>query len=124
MNTTTQQPGILDLLQMSYLQYDNYRDHYFNAYCQALAKQFYLPARRLSQNDYLLNYFYDMWQAHVEKAFLKHTEPYAHLCEPKLMRDLLDEFAKELISGQRAEMYPKSILKEIRKELQHKTLCN
>lgn len=124
MQTIAQNPQqILQVLNLTYLQYDNFRESIFQEYCKALSRQFFIGYRHLNSNDYLRNYFHDMWNVHVEDAFLRENAEFIPLCEIKLMRELFENYTRNLIDNQ-AEMYPVVLIREIRKELKYKEECN
>lgn len=119
--TTPKKTNILDVLGISYMVYDNYRERQFQIYCSALAEQYFMSYKLLHTNDWMQNYFHDMWQIHVEQSFLRDNVDYFDMCEPKLLRGLFQEYTRNVIDGGKVQMYPLSLLKVIRNRNLQKT---
>lgn len=115
MTTTTPRPTILEVLQISYMTYDNYREKQYQAYCERLAAFNSISYKILHSNDFMQNYFCDMWLLHVEKAFMRDNAAYFKMCEPELLRSLFAEYTRNIIDGNKVEMYPAKLIEQIRK---------
>lgn len=108
--------SILQVLDISYIQYDNYRESEYQKYCLALSGITFISYRKLHVNDYMRNYFSDMWLTHVERSFLRDNADYFELCEPKLLRELFVEYSRKIIDKNEVQMYPIALLKDMKKE--------
>ncbi|MGQ1945420.1 hypothetical protein ACT4RS_10345 [Ornithobacterium rhinotracheale] len=108
---------IYEILHFSYPQYDGYRDACFYQYCQQLSQVTAFTTRELYGNDLMLNYFQDMWLAHVEKQFLHDNKDLiAQLDEPDYFLNVLETYIDAIYDEKGVKMYPSAILYEIKKQ--------
>lgn len=103
---------ILEILEMFYPQYDNYRYECFTDYCAVTGREQHLPMKLLVSNDYLMNWYHDSWNRNVEEAFLRDQAHYTGIRDRKAHRNLFNTYPQE-IKG----TYPNPILKEIRRQM-------
>ena len=103
---------ILKTLQVDYLRYDNFRERMMARWCELKAEKYKTSIRVLQSHDGLRNWYYDMWQIHVEKQFLLDNGDY-------LLYNIMDwQTAGDLIAMNAEEierMEPLPILRMILK---------
>lgn len=123
MTTTPPRPTILEVLRISYRIYDNYREKQYQAYCQRLAAFNSISYKILHSNDFMQNYFHDMWLLHVERAFMRDNAAYFEVCEAELLRQLFCNYTRNILDNEKVQMYPQSLIKSIKRK-QLKKLVN
>lgn len=114
--TAPNSPNILDILEVNYTTYDNYREQHFQQYCKSLAEKFFMSYQVLNRHDYMRNYFMDKWLVYVEAQFIKNYSDYFPYCEPDMKRNIFAEYTETLLRNGRVQMYPLPLVKEIRKQ--------
>lgn len=108
MNTTNQ---VLKALEISYLNYDNYREACFQNWIKKYAREYAISIRAMITHDGLRNWYHDQWQLMVEKPFVKENQAYFDLDAADVMQDVFFSLP-ERIEG----IYPITLLKMIKSE--------
>ncbi|HZW63605.1 MAG TPA: hypothetical protein VFF15_08195 [Flavobacteriaceae bacterium] len=67
---------IHQILTLNKLQYLNFVNEQYNAWCKSLSDMFLIPARELQINRELYNWFLAKWDARVVTPFLKENEEF------------------------------------------------
>lgn len=112
--TTTKK--IMKALHISYLLYDNFREHSFHRWCSKYCNEFGLSLHEMSRHDGLRNWYLDQWQVLVEKPFAKQYGDYFDCpeYEPEEVETLMDILFEYPAVIQ--ENYPITLLKMIQDE--------
>ncbi len=100
-------------LGLNYLQYEAYRNDYFQMYCRYIAPKKGIDYKTLIENDFLKNWFDDQWLLQVEKELKSGFSDYlnAGIMNENDLVYWIHFFAQEIF-----KYYPHILLKEIRKE--------
>lgn len=115
MNTTQE---ILQVLHISYWQYEHFREQWFFRWCIHCAENNYIPVRTLFNNHGLRNWYCDMWLLRVEKPFVRENQDLFVLNEKQHLAEILTLYPHQLEG-----FYPQTLLKIIKKE-NHAVLNN
>lgn len=106
---------IYRIIGISKLAYINFLDDEFAAWCQPIAKAFFLPKRVLITNTQLYNWFVSNYENRTALPFLKENANYieAGIVAPNRYFDLLKAKLREetSLSG----IYPSVLIKQIKK---------
>lgn len=95
------------------LNYENYREAYFNRWCHKYAVLFAIPLKEMVSNDYLQNWYQDQWLQKVELAFYMEYQEYLEegVDAPDRFMDYFFEYPPKL-----EKHYPKTLLNMIKKD--------
>lgn len=114
MTTTYQyQQKIAYYLDISHLQYEKLREHYFVEWCNAYSRAGIANLRAMITDDNLRNWFIERWELYVERELQRCYDDY--LNEGVMTPDDLDNtifiLAKSILW-----IYPHVLIKEINKK--------
>lgn len=109
MRTTSR---ILQILDMSYEEYDAWQWEHFINWCYDKSAGFAIPVKALMINDHLLNWYQEQWSYTVESEFINDNSAFLDIAAPAIYFDLITTYPDELLNT-----YPLPILKMIKKNL-------
>lgn len=115
MTTTYQyQHKIAYYLNISYLEYEQLREHYFRLWCKAYTYARYGNYQAMVTNDDLRNWFVKRWETHVENELQHSYDDYMNedVMTPDDLYNTIFILSKSILW-----IYPQVLIKEINRKL-------